>query len=67
MYKRADFYNFVSIIFNTYVYLLFVLNVGTKDVLKNVNGIFAPNQLVAIMGPSGAGKSSLLDVISGYK
>jgi len=45
----------------------FVNNLGTKDVLRDINGIFAPSQLVAIMGPSGAGKSSLLDVLSGYK
>ncbi len=37
------------------------------DVLKNVNLIFRPGSLTAIVGPSGAGKSTLLDAILGIK
>jgi ABC-type multidrug transport system fused ATPase/permease subunit len=41
---------------------------GTSyDVLKNVNLIFRPGSLTAIVGPSGAGKSTLLDAILGIK
>jgi ABC-type multidrug transport system fused ATPase/permease subunit len=37
------------------------------DVLKDVNLIFRPGSLTAIVGPSGAGKSTLLDAILGIK
>ncbi|PNF38654.1 ATP-binding cassette sub-family G member 1 [Cryptotermes secundus] len=40
---------------------------GRKKILHELNGRFAPRQLIAIMGPSGAGKSTLLDVLSGYR
>jgi phosphate transport system ATP-binding protein len=33
---------------------------GTKQVLKNINIDFAPNQVTALIGPSGCGKSTLL-------
>ncbi|KAF9164759.1 hypothetical protein DFQ26_001068 [Actinomortierella ambigua] len=38
--------------------------VGEKDVLRNVNGIVKPGQVMAIMGASGAGKTSLLDILA---
>ncbi|KAF9976915.1 hypothetical protein BGZ73_007532 [Actinomortierella ambigua] len=38
--------------------------VGEKEVLRNVNGIVKPGQVMAIMGASGAGKTSLLDILA---
>ncbi|DBA00883.1 TPA: hypothetical protein N0F65_008526 [Lagenidium giganteum] len=38
--------------------------VEEKQILKGVNGVARPGELLVIMGPSGAGKSSLLDCIS---
>lgn len=35
-----------------------------KQILKNLNGIVRPGQLLAIMGSTGAGKSSLLDALA---
>ncbi len=32
---------------------------GSKQVLKNINIDFAPNQVTALIGPSGCGKSTL--------
>jgi len=38
-----------------------------REVLKNVNSIFHPGRLAALMGPSGAGKTTLLDILAGRK
>ncbi|KAG0243696.1 hypothetical protein BGW41_001569 [Actinomortierella wolfii] len=38
--------------------------VGEKEVLRNVNGLVKPGQVMAIMGASGAGKTSLLDILA---
>lgn len=37
----------------------------TIDILNNIDAIFQPNALNAIMGPSGSGKSTLLNLLSG--
>ncbi|CAR26262.1 ZYRO0B05588p [Zygosaccharomyces rouxii] len=37
----------------------------TKQILQDVNAVFKPGMINAIMGPSGSGKSSLLNLISG--
>ncbi|CAL5204358.1 unnamed protein product [Lathyrus oleraceus] len=38
---------------------------GVKHVLKDVNCIAKPCEILAIVGPSGAGKSSLLEILAG--
>ncbi|KAG2399449.1 ABC transporter G family member 5 [Vigna angularis] len=38
---------------------------GVRHVLKNVNCIAKPLEILAIVGPSGAGKSSLLKILAG--
>ncbi|KAH9098172.1 hypothetical protein LEN26_016640 [Aphanomyces euteiches] len=39
--------------------------VETKTILKNINGVALPGELIVIMGPSGSGKSSMLDILAG--
>ncbi|GLT96285.1 hypothetical protein SLE2022_139210 [Rubroshorea leprosula] len=39
--------------------------VGVRRVLKDVNCIAKPREILAIVGPSGAGKSSFLEILSG--
>ncbi|SCW00209.1 LAFE_0B11848g1_1 [Lachancea fermentati] len=40
-------------------------NHQTKCILSQIDAVFKPNMINAIMGPSGSGKSSLLNLISG--
>jgi len=45
--------------------------VGKKDnkkkILDEVDGVFQPGRMCALMGPSGCGKTTLIDVLSGRK
>ncbi len=38
---------------------------GTKTVLSNVNAVFAPGSITAVVGPNGAGKTTLLRALAG--
>lgn len=40
---------------------------GQLRLLKNIDGVFRPHVLTALMGASGAGKSTLLDVLANRK
>lgn len=42
------------------------MSAATKQILKNVSGVFKACELSAVCGPSGSGKSSLLNILSGY-
>lgn len=41
------------------------LNIGTKQILKNINITLSPSEHVVILGANGAGKSTLLKALSG--
>lgn len=43
----------------------YVTNKRQNNVLKNINFIMEPGEMVAVMGPSGSGKSTLLYSVSG--
>ena len=38
-----------------------------KEVLKDINLVFANTGLVVILGKSGSGKTTLLNILSGYE
>ncbi|KAK2077910.1 hypothetical protein QBZ16_003778 [Prototheca wickerhamii] len=42
-------------------------HVGKLRLLKNIDGVFRPHVLTALMGASGAGKTTLMDVLAGRK
>jgi polar amino acid transport system ATP-binding protein len=37
---------------------------GDNDVLKNINAIVSPREVVVVIGPSGSGKSTFLRCIN---
>ena len=37
------------------------------QLLQNIDGIFAPGVMTALMGSTGAGKTTLMDVLAGRK
>ncbi|KAI9011119.1 hypothetical protein BC832DRAFT_590367 [Gaertneriomyces semiglobifer] len=39
-------------------------SIGSKSILRNIDGEAYPGRVCAILGPSGAGKSSLLDILA---
>ncbi|MFL9711579.1 heme ABC transporter ATP-binding protein [Methylobacillus sp. Pita1] len=41
------------------------LDIGSKTLLRDINFMIPPGELVAICGPNGAGKSSLIRLLSG--
>lgn len=38
----------------------------SKEILKNVSGVFKACELTAVFGPSGSGKSSLMNILTGF-
>nr|QER78506.1 ATP-binding cassette transporter [Diaphorina citri] len=42
-------------------------SIKSKDILKDISGVFVSKELSVILGPSGSGKTKLLDILAGYR
>ena len=42
------------------------VEVEKKEILKGVNLVARPGEIVVIMGPNGSGKSTLANILMGY-
>ncbi|CAJ1389303.1 unnamed protein product [Effrenium voratum] len=57
----------VAVSFNKLTYTVPVKKKEKLDIIKDLNGVFHPGRLTALMGPSGSGKTTLMDILAGRK
>lgn len=51
----------------TTIYCKLYFIIGSKLILRSINGEFKNGGLHGILGPSGCGKTSLLNILAGYR